>query len=185
MNKAQTKTNNDEAFIEAKIQLRINSLPDKKVIKVLEAFGGEGLLWSAVKRRTPGKTIKVLSIDKNDYNRVQLQGDNIKYLLSLNLQEFDIIDLDAWGSPISQLEILFQKKYKGIVHCTFIQTMMGNLPDVLLKANGYTKAMLKKIRTIFVKDELKKFLNYLSQKGIKKVQIVSNQRKSYLWFVSE
>ena len=182
MSNQQTKTNNDGSFIEGKIQLRINSLPDKKEIKVLEAFGGEGLLWDAVKRRCPGKVIKILSIDKNDYNRVQLQGDNIKYLSSLNLSEFDIIDLDAWGSPVNQLEILFRRNYKGIVHCTFIQTMMGNLPDALLKANGYTPAMLKKIRTIFVKDGLQKFLNYLSSRHIRHVQILSEKRKSYLWF---
>lgn len=149
---------------------------------MLEAFGGEGVLWSIIKRRCGDKNIKVLSIDKNQYKRVQLQGDNLKYLSAFNLEEFDIIDLDAWGSPVKQLEILFEKKYKGIVHCTFIQTMQGNLPKVLLHANGYTDAMLAKIQTLFVKDGLQKFMNYLSYKGIKSVEIVTKSRKNYLWF---
>lgn len=176
------KTNNDAALIDAKVNLRIRSLPDKKEINVLEAFGGEGLLWEAVKRRAPDKEISVLSIDKNNYGRVQLQGDNLKYLASLNLNEFDIIDLDAWGSPVKQLEVIFKRKYSGIVHCTFIQTMQGNLPKELLVANGYTEPMLQKIRSIFVTNGLQKFLNYLGNKGVKTVQIISKNRKNYIWF---
>lgn len=91
------KTNNDNSLIEGKVNLRLQSLPDKKEINVLEAFGGEGVLWSIVQRKAPDKKINVLSIDKNKYGRVQLQGDNLKFLHSLNLSEFDIIDLDAWG----------------------------------------------------------------------------------------
>ncbi len=176
------KTNNDASMLEAKINLRIMSLPEKKEIHVLEAFGGEGVLWGAVKRRCPDKKIHVLSIDKNRYNRVQLQGDNIKYLAGLDLNQFDIIDLDAWGSPVKQLEVVFSRGYTGTVHCTFIQTMQGNLPHELLIANGYTKAMLKKISSIFVKDGTQKFLNYLASKGVQKVLIVSQKRKNYLFF---
>lgn len=182
MSTSTVKTNNDSGLIEAKVQLRINSLPAKKNICVLEAFGGEGVLWGIVKRRCPEKSIEVLSIDKNKYNRVQLQGDNLKYLASLNLQEFDIIDLDAWGSPVKQLEILFKRKYTGIVHCTFIQTMQGNLPKELLYANGYTDAMLKKIKTIFMTNPVEKFTNYLAKNGVKTLEIISKRRKNYLWF---
>jgi hypothetical protein len=179
---ATKKTNNDASLIEAKVQLRINSLPNKTDISVLEAFGGEGVLWNIIKRRCPDKKIEVLSIDKNKYNRVQLQGDNLKYIAGFDLQDFDIIDLDAWGSPVKQLEIVFAKEYSGVVHCTFIQSMQGNLPRELLYANGYTDAMLLKIKTIFMKNPLEKFLNYLSQNGVKKAQIVQKSRKSYLWF---
>ena len=182
MSKGITKTNNDSRLLEGKVMLRIESLPAKKDITVLECFGGEGVLWNAVKRRCPDKHIRVLSIDKNKYRRVQLQGDNLKYLQTMNLQQFDIIDLDAWGSPVKQLEILFKRRYTGIVHCTFIQSMMGNLPDELLLANGYTKAMLTKIRSIFVTDGLQKFLNYLAKNGVKNCHILTKNRKNYLWF---
>src|SRR5688572_9421215 len=105
------KVNNDADMVEGKIELRVRSLPDKKVIKVLDAFGGEGILWKAVQRRCPDKEIKVLGIDKNKYSKVQLHADNIKFLMGLNLNEFDIIDLDAWGNPIKQLELIFTKNY--------------------------------------------------------------------------
>jgi hypothetical protein len=125
MSKAATKTNNDAELFESKVLLRIDSLPGKKELNVLEAFGGEGLLWTEVKRRCPERKIKILSIDSNKYKRVQLQGDNLKFLKAFDLTNFDIIDLDAWGSPFNQLKILFDKQYKGIIHCTFIQTMHG------------------------------------------------------------
>ena len=183
MNKTTIKTNNDSALINSKVNLRSSSLPAKKEITVLEAFGGEGVLWSKVKKLHPDKNIKVLSIDKNQYNRIQLQGDNMKYISGFNLQEFDIIDLYAYGSPVKQLEIIFAKNYCGIIHCTFIQTMQGNLPKELLYANGYTDAMLKKIKSIFVRDGVDKFLNYLAIRGgVKKVNIISSNRKNYLWF---
>lgn len=177
------KTNNDRALLEAKIQLRLKSLPDKKEITILEAFGGEGVIWKVIKERRPDTKFNILSIDNKAYRRVQLQGDNMKYLLSLNLLQFDIIDLDAWGSPVKQLEILFKRGYQGIVHCTFIQTMQGNLPKELLYANGYTDAMLAKIQTIFVKDGCQKFLNYLGKRGVEKVEIISKNRKNYLYFM--
>lgn len=179
---ASEKTNNDAGMIEAKIDLRIQSLPDKKEIKVLEAFGGEGVLWSAVQRRCPEKEIKVLSIDKERYKRVQLQGDNLKFLHSFDLAEFDIIDLDAYGMPTKQLEIVFKKKFKGVVHCTFIQSVTGNMDHVILKANGYTPAMLKKCQTLFTHNGIDKFLNYLAINGVQAVKIASEARKNYLYF---
>ena len=178
----KVKTNNDPAMLNAKINLRAASMPDKKEIRVLEAFGGEGVLWSRVKKLVPDKNIKILSIDKNQYNRVQ-QGDNIKYMAGMDLSHFDIIDLDAWGTPVNQLEILFQQHYKGIVHCTFIQSMYGGLPKALLYANGYTDKMLAKISTIFVKDGLTKFYNYLYKRGVRHLTIVTHNRKNYLYFI--
>ena len=181
MSKAAIKTNNDSSLLESKIILRIESLPDKKQIKVLEAFGGEGVLWKEVRKRTD-KKIKILSIDANKYKRVQLQGDNIKFLKSFDLKEFDIIDLDAWGSPFKQLQIIFEKQFKGIVHCTFIQTMHGGMNKELLYANGYTKNMVEKIPSLFSRNGVDKLMNYIYSKGIRSVKIISEKRKNYFWF---
>lgn len=182
MSRAAIKTNNDLSLINGKVELRVQSLPDKKDIRVLEAFGGEGILWAMVKSQCPDKNITVLSIDKNSYKKVQLQGENIKFIKSMDLNQFDVIDLDAWGCPAPQLEIVFKKRYRGVVHCTMIQTMMGGIPNTVLLANGYTLAMLKKIRSIFYKDGITKFLNYLAYNGVRHVNIISKNRKNYLWF---
>ena len=97
------KTNNDKTMIEAKIQLRLMSLPNLNQINILDCFAGEGILWNEVQKRTK-KQLKILSIDKNNYKKISLRGDNIKFLKSLDLNKYDIIDLDAWGCPANQLE---------------------------------------------------------------------------------
>jgi hypothetical protein len=180
---AVKKTNNDSDRIEGKIRLRIESLPKKKEIRVLDCFSGEGLLWKEVAKRVPEKTIRTLGIDKNRYNKINLKGDNIKFLLSLPLETYDIIDLDAWGSPISQLEILKRKGYKGIVHLTFIQTMNGGLQQKMLFALGYTKPMIQKIPSLFNTNGYEKLLAYLSvMYDVKQVRYTGKDRKHYLWF---
>jgi len=182
MSNRAIKTNNDLSLIEAKIQLRINSIEHiKDEIKVLELFGGEGILWNEVKKIT-GKKIIILGIDKNKYKRVQLQGDNLKFIDSLNLNEFDVIDADAWGSPFYQIDKIFSQNYKGIVHCTFIQTMLGQLSKEMLLRLGYTENMLSKIKTLFNKNGIDKFKNYLALNGVKEIFIVSKKNKNYLYF---
>lgn len=182
MSSQAIKTNNDLSLINAKIQLRINSIEHLKgQIKVLELFGGEGVLWKEVKKLT-GKDILILGIDKNKYKRVQLQGDNLKFIDSLNLQEFDVIDADAWGSPFYQVEKIFSKNYKGIVHYTFIQTMMGELSKEMLLRLGYTETMLSKIKSVFNKNGVEKFKNYLAQNGVTEINIVTDNKKNYLYF---
>lgn len=181
MSNQAIKTNNDSEMLKAKIQLRIESIKHLEVVNVLELFGGEGVLWKEVLKQTD-KQIKILSIDKNKYKRLQLQGENTKFIESLDLQIFDVIDIDAWGSPYKQLEMIIKKRYKGIVHCTFIQTMMGKLSGDMLIYLGYTKKMIEKIPSIFNKNGLDKFKQYLALKGIKEINIISKGRKNYLWF---
>lgn len=182
MSSQVTKINNDLSLINSKIQLRINSIENlKEPIRVLELFGGEGVLWNEVKIIT-GKNIKVLGIDKNKYKRLQLQGDNLKFLDSLDLNYFDVIDADAWGSPFYQVQKILNSGYKGIVHCTFIQTMMGAISKELLLRLGYTEKMIEKIPTIFNKNGIDKFKNYLALKGINEIYIVTEKKKNYLYF---
>jgi len=177
-----TKTNNDLSLINAKVQLRINSIEHlTEPIRVLELFGGEGVLWNEVKRIT-GKEIKVLGIDKNKYKRVQLQGENLKFIDSLDLNYFDVIDADAWGSPFYQVQKILDANYKGIVHCTFIQTMMGALSKEMLIRLGYTENMLSKVKSIFNKNGIDKFKNYLAKNGVKEIFIVTEKKKNYLYF---
>ena len=181
MSKATIKTNNDKRAIEAKIQLRINSLPKKDTIYVLECYGGENILWNKIKKLSD-KNIIVYSIDIKKYNNFQMQGDSLKVIKSIDLSKFDIIDLDSYGIPFDHLEIVFKKQYKGVVHCTVIQSMMGNLPNGLLEANGYTKKMFSKCRTLFSKNGFDKFKNYLAINKVKSIELFNIKNKNYLWF---
>lgn len=186
MSKQAIKTNNDKKWLQKKISLRLESLPDKKEINILEAFGGDGILWDGVKKLTKSK-LTVLSIDKNKYGRKQLQGDNLKFLSSIDLSKFDIIDLDAWGSPFSQLELLFKKKYSGIVHCTYIKSPLAPIPNIVFSSLDISEHIFSKVRTIFKNQYQGLFLGYLFTRNIFKIRgyiSVKTQRmvKNYFYF---
>ena len=106
MNKVQT----DNSYLGHKIKLRLDSLP-KKDLKVLSAYGGDNILWEKIVKKFEYK-IDVDLIDVKQKNIIYMKGDNIKYLMSLNINKYDVIDLDAYGIPFKQLEVLFSKKYK-------------------------------------------------------------------------
>lgn len=182
MSKVATKTNNDPKAVELKIQLRVDSIKElqKEEASVLECFGGEGYLWREVQKRVNTK-INVFSIDEKKYSRFQFQGNSLKVLPSLNLQRFDIIDLDSYGIPYAHMAQVLNKRYKGIVHITCIQTGMGSLPHGLLIDLGYTKSMIRKSTTLFSRNGGDKFKNWLANHGIKKATGFTLGRKNYFW----
>jgi len=174
------QTNN--SFLADKVALRAAHLPDGK-IRVLDCYGGEEKIWKAVRKIT-GKKIISLPIDTKEYNETSfyLSGDNRAYLQSINLKNFDVIDLDAYGVPFDQLEMIFKSEFNGVVFVTFIQSIMGQLPLALLRSVGFTDEMIKKCPTLFGKSGWKYFLEYLSLRGIKKIWHRSHARKHYIGF---
>jgi hypothetical protein len=186
MSRQATKTNNDPKWISRKIELRLLSLPQKQDIRVLDAFGGEGVLWKSVKDLSK-LNIKILGIDKKEYSSKQLKGDNLKFLSSMDLSQFDIIDLDAYGSPFEQLNILYKRKYSGIVHCTYITQGLGGIPDIIFEKSNIPKKMHEKCHTIFRKLNHKMVFNYLHFIGITKVNGYfgiksTGMEKNYFYF---
>jgi hypothetical protein len=172
----------DNSYFKEKLNLRMESLPDKESIYILDCFSGTGSLWKEVQKNTK-KTLKVLPIEiEKGKNKKALSGNNLKYLKILDLNKFDIIDLDSYGIPYEQLDIIFSKNYKGIVHVTAIQSGMGQLPHGLLISIGYTYDMIKKIKSIFNVNGLKKLENYLYLNGIRSITGYFIDRKSYFYF---
>lgn len=174
----------DNSHLTEKIQLRLDTVNmiDKDYIRVLECFSGDGVIWDEVKKLTP-KNIKILRMDqKPDKTGVYLKGDNLKFMKSMDFSVFDIVDLDAYGSPFKQLEIVFEKQYKGIVHCTFIQSVMGNLDRKFLEQLGYPKRMIEKTPTLFSKNGMVKMERWLAKKGVKNITGFFIERKNYFYF---
>ena len=91
--------------------------------------------------------------------KIIASAEKIKILAKYKSLNFDVIDADAWGSPFYQIEKIFSQNYKGIVHCTFIQTMHGDLSKEMLLRLGYTEKMLSKVKSIFNKNGIEKFKN--------------------------
>ena len=149
-------------------------------INILDLYGGEGKIWSEIKIRT-GWNMNVLRMDlKPDRTGVYLKGDNLKFLSKINLNDFHVIDCDAYGVPYKQVKQIFQKNFKGIIFITYIQSMFGKLPTAMLNELGYTKTMIQKIPTLFNINGIEKFKAWLSLYGITVINIISFNRKHYL-----
>ena len=174
------QTDNDSIGFSYKVGLRIETVKQNQ--KILDCFSGHGHIWNEVSRQKECN-LNITSIDsRNDKSSVYLKGDNIKFLKAMDLNKYDIIDLDSYGIPFQQLEIIFEKKYSGIIHATFIQSSMGRLNNGLLMSLGYTREMIKKCPTLFSKNGYEKFKNYLANHSILRINELSLKNKHYLYF---
>jgi hypothetical protein len=177
MSNLQIKT--DNTYLKNKIKLRINHLPEKEEIKVLDCFAGNQIIWGKIKKRI-NKKFTIIGIDKSR-NKKGLRGDNLKYIKGMDLNRFDIIDLDAYGVPYKQIKMIFEKNYKGRIFITFIQSMFGELPKDMLKEIGYSEEMIKKCPTLFNRNGIEKFKGYLSKLGVIKINRITIKNKHYIY----
>lgn len=149
------KINN--SYLQEKQQLRIDVIHNLERKNVLDAFAGDKSIWSEIDYDT------YVGIDKVKTDKIDiLKGDNRKYLKSMDLSGFNIIDLDSYGIPFDQIELIYQNKTlqkKTYIFFTFIQlkNSFGALPLNLLIKIGYTKTMVKKIPTLFNRNGFNKF----------------------------
>jgi len=175
----------DNSYFRAKVALRKEALASigKKEVKVLDCFYGQGLIWKAI-RNEVDIDISVLGIEikKGKSMDCVIEGDNLKVLPTLDLDCYDLIDLDAYGSPFKQLEIIFNKNYKGVIVCTYIQASYGVLHNGMLEILGYNLDMIRKIPTLFSRHPMEKFKSYLSMRGVKRIIVKHYKNKHYLYF---
>ncbi len=185
MSNLQIKKTDNSHLVE-KVKLRLDCLDEieKDEVKILECYSGTGVIWDEVKKHTK-KDLKILKIEKRIFkDSVYLVGDNLKFIESIDINKFDIIDLDAYGSPVKLLEIILKKGYKGCVHCTYIQTMFGGLDKKMLNKLGYSDSMINKIPSLFNKNPLEKMLFYLNTYNVKCVKGYFLKNKNYFYFFS-
>lgn len=174
----------DNHFLGDKIRLRIDRSPFRHghALRVLDCFGGKGLVWFGVERIS-GFPVDRIAIDiRKDITSFHLHGDNVKILSGMDLDHFDVIDLDAYGIPVDQLDIIFRKGYIGTVFVTAIQTMHGALPHAMLTEVGFTKTMLEKAPALPSRRGFQYLLEWLALRGIKTVWHRSHNRKHYMAF---
>jgi len=180
MSKALRKR--EHSHFAEKVNLRLDALPDKESIKVLDCFAGKGRLWKKIREERPDRKITVVGIDKMGQKGTTLKGNNLKYLGGMNLNKFDIVDLDAYGIPFAQLAVIFEKGFQGRVVLTWIQSIWGRLPKRFLYALDYTRQMVGKCPTLFNRHGFEKLKQYLAKNGIRQIKTISFGQKHYLWF---
>lgn len=173
----------DNSYLGDKIALRINNIPLKKSLQVIDAYTGKGTIWANIKKTYKGQiSLTRIDLKQDASDDFYFVGDNVKFLGAMDLSKYDVIDLDAYGVPYQQLKIIFDSDFKGCCFVTFIQSLMGGLNRDFLIDLGYTKAMIEKCPTLFAKAGLDKFKCWLALHGVKSIKARSHKRKSYLFF---
>lgn len=126
----------DNSHFYEKVKLRLKAIAEipKDEVSILECYAGKGLLYAEVKKHT-SKKVHIVSIEKErGKNPFALSGDNLKFLPTLDLEKFDIIDLDAYGIPTEQIKIIADRGWHGLLVVTCIkQRLGGGIPNILLK----------------------------------------------------
>jgi hypothetical protein len=180
------ETQTDNSYFRDKVELRKNHLPSQPIIRVLDCYCGTGRIWNAIKSEIPDRKFVMTSIDIKPKKPLCLIGDNLKYLKSLNLNKYDIIDLDSYGIPFEQLQIIFDRKrildHAVKVFVTIVQSQYGCINKRLLEEIGYSARMTEKIPTLFYKNGFGKIKQYLAQNGVKEIYYRESNNKHYLYF---
>lgn len=170
MSKATTKT--DHSHLQQKLELRLQMLSKQKNITVLDCYAGQGLIWQTIQTLRPDTNIDVTGIElKSITNKIHLKGDNLKFLPIMDLSRFDVIDMDAYSSPLKQLKIILSKQLKKqvVIFITIIQSGITGMPRRLLYDLEYTKAMVAKSPALFCHNTLKMWLAWLAVNGVKEL----------------
>jgi hypothetical protein len=158
----RVKTDNDNLSKKLAIRLFAMNRLEKNTtepIRVLDCFAGDGLLWHYLKKECE-RPIEHIGIDVLPKLGAQYLGDNRHYLHRLPLDNFDLIDVDAYGVPYDQMKILAKRNYRGIVVGTFIQAIYGGLPYAMLEDIGYSRQMVRKITQLFFNNGWNKWATF-------------------------
>ena len=150
----------------------------RNALHILDCFAGDGKLWRLLKKEY-GDSIQTAGIDTEMKHGAKYLGDNRKHLQYLPLDNFDLIDIDAYGVPYEQLRIITKRRYKGIIVGTFIQCSYGGLPYAMLEELGYSRKMIRKITKLFFAGGWKKWSSYLKLAGYDSVFVYHCANKHY------
>ena len=170
----------DNSYLSDKVSMRSNHLPDKEEVNVLDAYSSNGIIWRLVQDMNPATRFNIARLDKEASKQgFYIKTDNLRFLLSTDLNVYDVIDLDAYGVPYKQLEILFRKAenfdHVVKVFVTFNTVGMGQMPKGMLKYLGITEEMIANSPILCSKSPEEKIAGYLSVKGVRQL----HRRKTY------
>ena len=173
----------DNSHFYEKVKLRLKAIAEipKDDVSILECYAGKGLLYTEVKKHT-SKKLHIVSIEKErGKNPFALCGDNLKFLPTLNLEKFDIIDLDAYGIPTEQIKIIADRGWHGLLVVTCIAKRLGwgRCPNILLKQINAVKISQKCV-TLFAPYFFELFEHFLFSFGVRlKIGYFFNYHSGY------
>lgn len=154
-----------------KVRLRrelVGKLVGKGELSVLAAYYKSGELWSTVSVGLSQQINVVGVVEKRIPGAVHLVGSNVRYVKSLDLTDYDIVDVDAPGSPYAVLRALFMNNSFSEmgVFFTFNKVLNGGLDRKMLLDLGFTPGMLKAVRPMLQARVFELFKGWLGRMGV-------------------
>lgn len=153
-------------------------------IRVLDLFAGENALWHNFDLARYYSVEKVKGRGKNIY------GDNMKFIPSLDLGQFNVIDLDSYGVPVPQLNSIFENEtlkpgtvilftliFNGVFRMNKCFQEYYNLNRISKKCSVILHCTMKGL-----------FYDFLYRNGVRRVTqatYLDNYMKTYGFFVVE
>lgn len=165
----------DNSHYKDKVALRKMYTPDGSF--VLDCFHGTGAIWEDVAGKINICGILGIEKDKRKAGIGCIVGDNLKVIPGLDLSGFDVIDLDAYGSPYKQIKAIIKNdswENGVVIFFTYITMAMG-VEYELLENIGITRGMLEKNKSLFNKYLLDSMFEYLHNVGVRKVNVINHQ----------
>ena len=178
----------ESSHFDLKVSMRIEHIPSNPRVKVLDVYSANGDIWNTIQKKIPEKKFQITRLEqRKDCAGVYLRGDNRKFIQSLPIEQYDIIDFDSYGCCYPSLSLIAERISVHTV-CFFtqiqVQKNFGGMNTGLLYSLGYTKAMLFKTKSIFSKNGNKKFIDYLSSVNFKNAIIYQGQnREQGKWYI--
>jgi hypothetical protein len=174
------KQDNDN--IKHKVNLRLDAIKLLDNVNVLDCYHGMGILWNTVKQKTD-KKITITGIEK-EYGKgdADIYGDAIKVIPNMNLACYNVIDLDSYGlQSLNMLSIIIEKKYKGIVILTVIQSGYGRTNKSIMERIGMPEYYIKNAN-ILISRKLEIIIKkYLYSLGVTEINGYFLGRKNYFY----
>lgn len=176
----------DNSHFAAKVALRMEAIKNLESVNVLDCFAGNNLIWKKIPHDS------YLGIEKQKgKGELNIYGDNVKIIKSLDLSNYNVIDLDAYGIPGEQMiEIMENKTLADEVVIIYTATAMAfsNCSKKFIEKIGIEYDTWNKCRTLWNKHILYLWYFLLSEKcGIKNINLIDikdrNYRKHYGYFV--
>jgi hypothetical protein len=140
---ADQKVDNNPLMREAKLDLRRRVLAEVSPAHVLDAFCGRGEMYRAVWKGAAAYA----GCDERPWEPTdppRYVADNLRLLRALDLSPFNVFDLDAYGSPWEQAELVLHRRRwgKGEVGALILTDgsarflRLGNVPHALARLTG-------------------------------------------------
>lgn len=137
------KVNNHARTLPAKVDIRQKMLGEIAAAHVLDAFAGAGKMHREVWRAAASYT----AIDQRWYKdqRLAYVADNRRVLRAIDLQRFNVFDLDAYGSPWEQALIIAARRRVApgerlafaLTDGSTLNLKMGGLPIAIRELAGF------------------------------------------------